>query len=321
MGIGLLLAALVVGAAGPAYLRRAVDAAARPGVALGAWIGTGIVFVALLVAAPVVMHVQPLRGFAPAATAVTACAKLFDPATGGVWPAVLRGAVVAVAVAAAVAAVAVVMVAISGARRSARAHARSLRSLVEATDHVEGMRVWWIADDEPVAYALPGAHALPGAAARGLAGPARRGWVAHGGTVVASTALWDLSEERRRAVLEHEMAHLRGRHHAAVASATALRSVFSPVPLLRRAAAEVAVLVELVADRQAAGGSGGVAAVRGALGELGAPAGRAAALTSGRATPRGSGLGLALVHAVSPAAVSAAVATTFVLAMCSTLVD
>ncbi|HBD22628.1 MAG TPA: M56 family peptidase, partial [Dietzia sp.] len=45
MGIGMLLAALVVGAAGPAYLRRAVDAAARPGVALGAWIGTGVVFV------------------------------------------------------------------------------------------------------------------------------------------------------------------------------------------------------------------------------------------------------------------------------------
>ena len=54
MGIGMLLAALVIGAAGPAYLRRAVDAAARPGVALGAWIGTGVVFVSLLVAAPVV---------------------------------------------------------------------------------------------------------------------------------------------------------------------------------------------------------------------------------------------------------------------------
>ncbi|MGI9587178.1 MAG: hypothetical protein ACR2MR_03100, partial [Dietzia maris] len=105
MGIGMLLAALVVGAAGPAYLRRAVDAAARPGVALGAWIGTGVVFVSLLVAAPVVMHVQPLRGFAPAATAVTACATMFDPATSGVWPAAVRGVVVAVAVVAAVSAV------------------------------------------------------------------------------------------------------------------------------------------------------------------------------------------------------------------------
>lgn len=296
MGIGLLLAALVVGAAGPAYLRRAVDAAARPGVALGAWVGTGVVFVLLLVAAPVVMHVQPLRGFAPAAAAVSACAALFDPATGGGLPAVVRGAVVLVAVAAAVVAIAVVVAATSRARRSARAHARSLRSLVEATDRVDGVRVWWIADDEPVAYALPA-----------------------GGTVVASTALWDLAEERRRAVIDHEIAHLRGLHHVAVNSATALRSVFSPVPLLRRAAAEVSVLVELAADRRAACGNGGAAAVRGALAELGAPAGRMAVLTAAPAGSTGSGLGLALVHSVSPAVVSAAAATTLVLGMCSAL--
>lgn len=318
MGIGMLLAALVVGAAGPAYLRRAVDAAARPGVALGAWIGTGVVFVTLLVAAPVVMHVQPLRGFAPAATAVTACATMFDPATSGVWPAAVRGVVVAVAAVAAVAAVsavAVVVAAMSRARRSARAHARSLRSLVEATDHVDGVRVWWISDDEPVAYALPGA------ATRGFPGVGRRGSASPGGTVVASTALWDLGEERRRAVLDHEIAHLRGRHHVAVTSAAALRTVFSPVPLLRRAAAEVSVLAELAADRRAALGAGGAAAVRGALGELGAPAGRVAVLSSGPAGPRGTGpgLALALVHAVSPAAISAAAATTFVLGMCSAL--
>ncbi|MFI8590023.1 MULTISPECIES: M48 family metalloprotease [Dietzia] len=315
MGIGMLLAALVVGAAGPAYLRRAVDAAARPGVALGAWIGTGVVFVSLLVAAPVVMHVQPLRGFAPAATAVTACATMFDPAASGVWPAAVRGVVVAVAVVAAVSAVAVVVAAMSRARRSARAHARSLRSLVEATDHVDGVRVWWIADDEPVAYALPGA------ATRGFPGVGRRGSASPGGTVVASTALWDLGEERRRAVLDHEIAHLRGRHHVAVTSAAALRTVFSPVPLLRRAAAEVSVLAELAADRRAALGAGGAAAVRGALGELGAPAGRVAVLSSGPAGPRGTGpgLALALVHAVSPAAISAAAATTLVLGMCSAL--
>ena len=297
MGIGLLVAALVVGAAGPAYLRRAVDAAARPAVALGAWVGTGVVVLAMLVAAPVVMHVRPLSGFAPTAAAVTACAAVFDPAVGGGWPAATRGVAVVLALGGVVSAVAVVGAALSRARRSAREHAGALSSLVEATDHVEGVRVWWIADDEPVAYALPG--------------------VASTGTVVASTALWDLAEERRRAVLSHEIAHLRGRHHIAVTAAVALRAAFSPVPLLRRAAAEVSVLVELVADRRAGRDVGGPAAVRGALAELGAPAGRVAASAAGRATARDSAV--ALVHAVSPAVVVLAAATAAVLTWCSIL--
>ena len=294
MGIGLLVAALVVGAAGPTYLRRAVDAAARPAVALGAWVGTGVVVLTMLVAAPVVMHVRPLSGFAPTAAAVTACAAVFDPAVGGGWPAATRGVAVVLALGGVVSAVAVVGAALSRARRSAREHAGALSSLVEATDHVEGVRVWWVADDEPVAYALPG--------------------VASTGTVVASTALWDLAEERRRAVLSHEIAHLRGRHHIAVTAAVALRAAFSPVPLLRRAAAEVSVLVELVADRRAGRGVGGPAAVRGALSELGAPAGRVAASAAGRATARDSAI--AVVHAVSPAVVVVAAATTTVLTWC-----
>ena len=311
MGIGLLLAAVVVGVAGPAYLRRAVDAAARPAAALGAWLGTGVVLVGMLVAAPIVMYFQPLRGLAPAAAAVSACAAVFDPAVGGPWPAVVRGSVVAAGLFSAVAAAAVVVSALVRGRATAREHERALRSLVEATEQVDGVRVWWIADEEPVAYALPGVVGIR--PARGLGG--RR---TAAGTVVASTALWDLAAERRRAVLDHEIAHLRGRHHVATTSSTALRETFPPVPLLRRAAAEVAVLVELIADRRATRGVGGVAAVRDALGELGAPAGRVAALASGPATARDSAL--ALVHAVSPAVVTATATTTLVLAGCSALV-
>lgn len=308
MAVGLLLAALVVGVAGPAYLRRAIDAGSAPHVALAAWIGTGIVFLTLLAAAPVVMHLRPLEGIAPVSAAAAACAGAFDSSSGAAWPAVLRG--VALGAGAGIALVAVVVVAVAArrSRHAGRAHVRALRSLVESVDRVDGVTVWWIADDEPVAYAVPG----------------RSGPAGGSGTVVASTALWDLPAERRRAVLDHEIAHLRGRHHLAVTATRALRSALAVVPLLRGAAAEVAVLVELLADRRAAAGRGGVAAVRGAMGDLGAAAGRSAVLAA-RPVPvvarvpgpaRVRDAGSAAVHALSPALTAAAVGTAAFLAAC-----
>jgi hypothetical protein len=59
--------------------------------------------------------------------------------------------------------------------------------------------------------------------------------------------------------------------------------------------------------------------VRGALDELGAPAGRSSVLATVPVGPRGTGLALALVHAVSPAVLSAAAATALVLGMCAAL--
>lgn len=296
MGVGLLLAALAVGVAGPVYLRHAVDAGSRPRGALGAWLGTGLVFVLLLIAAPVVMHLRPLRGFAPAAAAVSACTGVFDGGAGLTWLVMLRGTVVAAALTVVVLAVVVVAAAVLRSRRADHTHLRSLRSLVEETDRVDGVAVWWIADDEPVAYSL-------------------RGSVAGGrGVVIASTALQDLPSDRRDAVIGHEIAHVRGRHHVTVEASRSLRSALRAVPLLRRAAAEVAVLVELLADRRAATERGGVAAVRGALVEFGAPAGRVAVLRPGPG--RGHELGYAMVHAVSPALAVAVVSTVVFLASC-----
>lgn len=301
MGIGLLLAALVVGVVGPAYLRRAVDAGSAPHVALGAWLGTGAVFLLLLVAAPVVMHLRPLEGVAPLAAAASACAGVFDASAGAAWPSVARGVAVAAGLGVALVAAVVVVAAVAGAGRAGRAHVRSLRSLVESVDRVDGVTVWWIADDEPVAYAVPGRA--------GRGGPA--------GTVVASTALWDVAAERRRAVLAHEIAHLRGRHHVAVAATRALRSSLAAIPLLRGAAAEVAVLVELLADRRAASGPGGVPAVRAALVGAGAAAGRVAAVAAGPVRARGAGS--AAVHALSPAMLAAGAGTAVILAACPLL--
>lgn len=70
-----------------------------------------------------------------------------------------------------------------------------------------------------------------------------------GGRVVVTTgALGALSGPELTAVLAHERAHLRGRHHLLVAVATGLARAFPAVPLFDCGLAEVHRLVELLAD-------------------------------------------------------------------------
>jgi Zn-dependent protease with chaperone function len=70
--------------------------------------------------------------------------------------------------------------------------------------------------------------------------------------VVSAGALRALTAEQVRAVLAHERAHLRYRHHLVLALVTALGRAFARVPLLSQAPSEVAVLAEMAADDSAA---------------------------------------------------------------------
>jgi Zn-dependent protease with chaperone function len=70
--------------------------------------------------------------------------------------------------------------------------------------------------------------------------------------VISAGALAALTPEQLRAVLTHERAHLRRRHHMILALATALARAFPQVPLLSQAQAQLAVLAELAADDAAA---------------------------------------------------------------------
>jgi len=74
-----------------------------------------------------------------------------------------------------------------------------------------------------------------------------------GGKVVFTTAaLSALGTRERQAVLAHERAHLRQHHHLVLAAAHALQRGFPGAPLLRTAAVEIGVLVEMVADDSSA---------------------------------------------------------------------
>lgn len=71
----------------------------------------------------------------------------------------------------------------------------------------------------------------------------------HGRIVVTSALLEGLSDPQVRAVLAHEHAHLRQRHHLALLTPTVLNGAFkAKVPLFTTAEREVARLVELSAD-------------------------------------------------------------------------
>ncbi|MFF4615106.1 M56 family metallopeptidase [Nonomuraea jabiensis] len=85
--------------------------------------------------------------------------------------------------------------------------------------------------DERLAYCLPGRRAQ---------------------TVITTGALRSLTPEQVAAVLAHERAHLRGRHHLALAAARTLARAFPKVPVFGAAEAEIVRLIELLADDVAA---------------------------------------------------------------------
>ncbi|MEU3750175.1 MULTISPECIES: M56 family metallopeptidase [Streptomyces] len=85
-------------------------------------------------------------------------------------------------------------------------------------------------------HGTPAAYCLPGLRSR---------------IVVSDAAVRLLTEEQLDAVLEHERAHVVGRHHLLIAAAEAFATVFPWLPLARRAREEMAVLLEMLADDRA----------------------------------------------------------------------
>lgn len=107
----------------------------------------------------------------------------------------------------------------------------------------ESQTTLWLAHHRPLAFSLPGRP----------------------GVVVATEGLAEhLPTDAVAAVLEHERAHLRGRHHLLVAITDVLATVFSFLRLFREAPAAIRQLVEIAADISAVR-SCGVDAMRSAL--------------------------------------------------------
>jgi len=120
-----------------------------------------------------------------------------------------------------------------------------------------------------VDHAQPAAWCLPGASRS---------------VVVTTAAVAALDDSQLTAVLAHERAHQRGRHHLLVSLAGSLAAAFPRVPAFGRAHEQVARLTELLADDAAARVSHRLTVAE-ALLALGAPApAAAAALGAGGST-------------------------------------
>ncbi|WP_433430628.1 M56 family metallopeptidase [Nonomuraea sp. CA-141351] len=115
-----------------------------------------------------------------------------------------------------------------GARRERRRHGEALTLLGRRDRDLDAVVVDY---EERLAYCLPGHN---------------------GHAVITTGALRSLAPEQVAAVLAHEQAHLRGRHHLVLAGTETLARAFPRIPLFGQARAEIARLVELLADDVAA---------------------------------------------------------------------
>lgn len=114
--------------------------------------------------------------------------------------------------------------------RARQARSRHRGTLDVVGRHSPVLRATVLTYDTPAAYCLPG----------------RRSRV-----VVSDAAVRVLDPEQLDAVLEHERAHIAGRHHLALAAVEAFASVFRWVPLARHAKKQTALLLEMIADDRA----------------------------------------------------------------------
>lgn len=110
-------------------------------------------------------------------------------------------------------------------RRANREHAEAVRIIGRPTGH-DGVIA--ITADQPAAYCVSGGR--------------------HRAIVVTTAALELLRPPALAAVLAHERAHLRGRHHHVIATLNTLAAALPRLPLMREAARSVPALLEMCAD-------------------------------------------------------------------------
>jgi len=258
IALALLGYAALLLTAGPAALARARWPDGAPRLAIAAWFALTGSAVASVAAGGLALMMPAVRVSADLAALLAACVMALRAQYAHPGGAALTGAgaVLALAVLSRVTwCIARALAQAAGARRRHRLRL----SLSGRPDQRLGAFV--VRHHEPAAYCLPG----------------------RGSRIVVTTGAIDaLDGSQLRAVLAHERAHLRGRHHLLVTLAGALNAAFPRLPAFRIAAKQVARLAELTAD-DAASAAAHRLAVAGALLNLGAGAPAAALGAAGTA--------------------------------------
>ncbi|WP_158848807.1 M56 family metallopeptidase [Saccharothrix deserti] len=239
VAVALLLGAGLVAWLAPVHLKRLTASGSHPRVVLVAWLSS-IASVVTTSGLAVTALLTPDHG----AHAFANFPQCFDTLLHGSPPQVeaLSGVVGVLLLAGLL-----VRLAVMGTRtvrRRARARAEHLAVLRLAARQEPGSpATLWLDHEEPLAFSLPGCP----------------------GVVVATEGLTrKLAGDQVDAVLVHERAHLRGRHHLLVTAADTLSAMLPFLPLFRQTPTAVRELVELAADAVAVRVCG-AASVRAAL--------------------------------------------------------
>lgn len=236
----LVLGAVLVAWMGPWLLERLLRAGADPQASLVTWLAL-VAGTVLSLAASVVLVLLP--GHGPAGRVVTLAHHCWTALRTGSPPRLEEVVGLLGVVLVAVAAVRCVIGAVRQARHRKDLHHRHLDLLRILANGGGRYPTLWLDVSRPVAYSVAGRPSL----------------------VVASDGLRkSLPPEAVAAVLAHERAHLRGRHHLLVGLAEALAGAFPWLPLVRYSPDFVRTAVELAADSTAAR-SHGCEALRSAL--------------------------------------------------------
>jgi len=229
LSAALLVAALSVGVLGPAVLARVLHARVAGSVRIAAWLVLVAGFFGTVITAAVIAL---LPGHGPALRVIGLIDGCLTTLQHGELPHLdeLLGTISALLAGGVVAAVIVALA--RHQRHQNRLHRRHVDALSVICRREAGpIRTWWLPLPEARAYSIAGAPAL----------------------IVATEGLRQrLPAVQVAAVLDHERAHVRGRHHLLLGVARALAAALPWLPLARRSPAYVAAAVELSADSSAA---------------------------------------------------------------------
>ncbi|QIX52816.1 M56 family metallopeptidase [Rhodococcus sp. DMU1] len=230
VAVALFAAALVLGFGAPRWLPRLAAPGTDPRLALVAWVSTQVLFVSALVGGPLAVVTRPGLWSEQIPLLAASCVRTARDEGLLPWLPYAETALWTLAGALLVRIALVVGRSYRRHRRDSAAHLNLVRILGEARTSGEVGEVVWLREKSCAAYSVGGRN----------------------GIVVASEGLSVLAPLERRAVLAHEYAHIRGRHHVLVMFGGALAAALPFVPLCREGAAWVRVFVELAADRRAA---------------------------------------------------------------------
>ncbi|MFF9012508.1 M56 family metallopeptidase [Streptomyces sp. NPDC014870] len=218
--------AALVGTAGPWVLVRSAWPHRAPVLGAAVWLALLVSFTLTAVlatsqlAAPTEHLHAGLVGLLHACGVGTDGAAAPDPSTAGLLATLLPSTVVATVLGAFAFHV----------LRAGVARARHRDRLDKVGVRCDRLRATVLPHGAPTAYCLPGFRPR---------------------VVVSEAAVRLLTDEQLAAVLEHERAHVAGRHHLLIAATRAFAGVFPWVPLARRAREQMAILVEMIADDHA----------------------------------------------------------------------